>query len=229
MTWLVDVVLILVIAIAGYVGYKKGIVRMLLSFLTIVLALALAFVISAPLADLSYGWFFEKSISATVDAALENQTMETVGTAVEDLLGSDSVIGGLGGLLGFDAKQAVTQATGDTLGEVGRVIKEDIIKPPMTLLLQVLIFILFFVLLWIILSVVARAISRAAKLPLVRGVNAVFGAVVGVITGVVLAFGLCALINLSMEINPNGLFGITEITRENSVVYKFISDTFLTL
>ncbi len=229
MTWIVDIVLVLILATAGYIGYKKGAVRMLLSFLALALSVALAFVISAPLAQLSYGWFFEKSISATVDAALENQTMETALGAAESLLSEKGAIGGLGKLLGFDTQQALSSLSGDSVSQIGDTLKNTIIRPPMVLLLQIIVFLLFFVLLWLILSAVTKALSRAARLPLVRGVNALFGGVVGAAVGALLCLGVCLLFNLLIQINPNGILGITAITRENSVIYRFISDTFLAL
>lgn len=228
MTWLIDIVLVLIIAIAGYIGYKKGMVKMLLSFLTIVIALALAWGVSAPLADVAYDMFFEDTVSNTVDAALENTTQDAVDGAVEKLFDSGSIIGGLGGLLGFDTRAVVDKITGDSLAQVSNTLKNDIIKPPMVSLLRGILILLLFVLFWLILSIIARAICRTAKLPLVNGINKILGAFVGLITGVLLCLGVCALINLSLEINPNGIFGITAVTRENSVVYQFISDIITT-
>ena len=88
---------------------------------------------------------------------------------------------------------------------------------------------MFFVLLWLILSAVSRTLGRAARLPLVKGVNAIFGGVIGLTVGALLCLGVCLIINQLLQINPNGIFGITAITRENSVVYRFINDTFLSL
>lgn len=228
MTWLIDIILVLIIAIAGYIGYRRGIVKMLLSFLTIVLALTLAGVLSGPLANTSYTLFFEKNIASTVDAALEHETMTSVQGAVEDLFSSEGFIGGIGGLLGFDTKEAVAGITGNTLQEVSNHIQEHVIKPPMVSLLRGMLFLLLFILLWILFSLISRVICHTTKLPLIKGVNAFAGGFVGLITGILLCFGLCALINLSLEVNPNGIFGITEITRDNSVIYKFISETFHT-
>jgi hypothetical protein len=173
--------------------------------------------------------FFEQSVSSTVDAALENSAMGSVEETVENLLDSEGIIGGLGNLVGFDTQTVLENITGDSLQEVATVIKEDVIRPPMVLLLQILLFVILFVLLWILLSVAAKALSKTAKMKVIKGVNALFGGFVGLVIGVVLAFALAAIINYATLINPNGLFGITEVTRDNSVVYRLLCDIVQTL
>lgn len=224
MTILVDVLLVFILAIAAYIGYRKGIVKMLLSFLVIVLALAFSWGLSAPLASGGYAMFFEKSVSQTVDAALENASQDAVDTAVENLFDSNSILGGVGALVGFDTQSIVDSVTGDSLEKVATTLKEDVIKPPATLLLRCVAFLILFILLWIVLSLVAKALNKTAKLPVIKGVNAIAGGFVGLIIGVLLCFAFSALLGVVTKINPNGILGITQITKDNSVVYGFLSD-----
>ena len=92
-----------------------------------------------------------------------------------------------------------------------------------------LIFILLFALFWLLLGLAAAAICRLAKRSDVKGANAVFGALVGVIIGSALSVGVCLLLNLWMNINPDGLLGISCATREQTVVYRLIHEHLLTL
>ncbi len=224
MTILIDVLLVCIIAVAAYVGYRKGIVKMLLSFLVIILALAVSWGISAPLANGGYSLLFEQNVSDTVDAALENTTQDAVDTAVENLFSEGSILGGVGALVGFDTQSVVDSVTGDSLEKVAATLKEDVIKPPAVLLLRCISFLILFILLWIVFSLVAKALNKTAKLPIIKGVNALAGGFVGLIIGVVLCFAFSALLSLITKINPNGIFGITQITKDNSVVYGFLSD-----
>ncbi len=224
MTILIDVLLVCIIAIAAYIGYRKGIVKMLLSFLVIILALTFAWGLSAPLANGGYSLLFEQSVSDTVDAALENTTQDAVDTAVENLFDSNSVLGGVGALVGFDTQSVVDSVTGDSLEKVATTLKEDVIKPPAVLLLRCIAFLILFILLWIVFSLVAKALNKTAKLPMIKGVNALAGGFVGLIIGVVLCFAFSALLGVVTKINPNGIMGITQITKDNSVVYRFLSD-----
>lgn len=224
MTILIDVLLVCIIAVAAYIGYRKGIVKMLLSFLVIVLALVASWGLSAPLANGGYSLLFQQSVSDTVDAALENTTQDAVDTAVENLFDSGSLLGGVGALVGFDTDSVVDSITGDSLEKVAVTLKEDVIKPPVVLLLRCIAFFILFILLWIVFSLVAKALNKTAKLPLIKGVNAIAGGFVGLIIGVVLCFAFSALLGLFTKINPNGILGITQITKENSVVYGFLSD-----
>ena len=149
MTILIDVILVLIIAIAAYIGFRKGIVKMLLSFLVIILALVCSWGISSPLANVGYSMFFEQSVSQTVDAALENAKQDAVDEAVEKLFDSGSILGGIGSLVGFDTESVVDSVAGDSLEKVAVTLKEDVIKPPTVLLLRCIVFVLLFILLWI--------------------------------------------------------------------------------
>lgn len=225
MTILIDVLLVCIIAIAAYIGYRKGIVKMLLSFLVVILALAVAWGISAPLASGGYSLLFEQSVSDTVDAALENTTQDAVDTAVENLFEDGSILGGVGALVGFDTQSVVDTVAGDSLEKVATTLKEDVIKPPAVLLLRCISFLILFILLWIVFSLVSKALGKTAKkLPIIKGVNALAGGFVGLIIGVVLCFAFSALLGVVTKINPNGILGITQITKDNSVVYRFLSD-----
>ncbi len=222
MTIFIDVLLVLIVAVAAYIGYRKGIVKMLLSFLVVLISLVLAWSISAPLATGGYAWFFEESVSQTVDAALENTTQDAVDTAVENLFSSNSLLGGVGSLVGFDTGDVVDSVAGDSLEKVATTLKEDVIKPPTVLLLRCIAFLLLFVLFWLVLSLVAKVLQKTAKLPVIKGFNAFAGGFVGIIIGVVLCFALSTLLGYISQVNPNGVFGITQITKENSVVYGFL-------
>ena len=124
----------------------------------------------------------------------------------------------------------VDEIAGDSLEKVATTLKEDVIKPPVVLLLRCILFILLFVLLWIILSLIAKALSKTAKkLPIIKGFNAWCGGFVGIIIGVLLCFAFSALLGFITQINPNGIFGITQITKDNSVVYRFLSDLVQTI
>ncbi len=226
MSWVIDIVLVVIVATVAYIGYKKGIVKMLMSLVTVVLSFGLSFVLSAPLARWFYSLFFEKGLSATVDAALESQTTQTAGGAIESLFGKDSVLGGLAGLLKFDPDAIAKATTGNSMEQITLSVKNDLIAPAMILLLQILLFLLLFALCWVLLGIASNAICRLAKKSTVRGANAIFGGVAGALLGFLLAGGVCLLLNLWLQVTPDGLLGITAAVRDESVLYRLV-DTYL--
>lgn len=226
MSWVIDIILVVIVATVAYIGYKKGIVKMLMSLLTVILSFGLSFVLSGPLARWFYSLFFEKGIGATVDAALESQTTHTANDAIGSLLGEKGLLGGLTKLLGFDPSAVSIATAGGSIEQIAQNVKNDLIAPAMILLLQILLFLLLFALCWILLGIAANAICRLAKKSTVRGANAIFGGLTGMILGFLLAGGVCLLFNLWLQINPNGLFGITAAVRDDSVLYHLI-DTYL--
>ena len=218
-----------IIAIAGYIGYKRGIVKMLVGGLTVAMSTALAYLLASPLAHLVYGLFFENTINASVEAAFEGKTVETATTAVQSLIGSNNVLSGMAGWLGFDP-QTASQITGATIADIAYNVKEQVIVPAMILMLKILIFVVLLFILLFLLGLAASALCRLAKAKSIKGFNAVSGAIVGVLIGALFSIGICFILNLWMQsVNPNGLFGINEAIRGNSVVYLLIHNTLLTL
>ncbi len=223
MAWLIDIVLVLIAAIAGYVGYKKGAVKMLLSFLVILLALGISFVAAKPMANAAYDWFFAQSVSQTVDAALADVTEETVNQTVEEFLGSGSAVSGLGGVLGFDNQQVSAQIQDKSLNQIATVLKEDVIAPAMILLLQCLLFVLLFCILWIVLWLIAKGLCHTAKMPVIRGFNALCGGFIGLLIGLVLCGATVYLLDFLIALNPEGILGITQEVKEATELYRWLS------
>lgn len=224
MTFLIDIIFVLIIAIAGYMGYRRGIVKMLLSLLIIVISLTVAWGISGPLAQGTYDLFFEDKVSRAVDEALENTTESAVDSAVEKLLDEDGVVGGLGSLAGFDTQKVIDKVAGNSLETVGETLKTEVIEPPLVLLLRCVLFLLLFAGLWVACSFMVKTFHIATKLPGVKDANAICGAIMGILIGVLLCMAFSILLNQFVLINPQGLMGITQITKENSIVYRLISN-----
>ncbi len=226
MNYTIDILLVLAVAVAAYIGFRNGVAKTLLTLLAIAIAFGSAFIISYPAAEFAYDACFKNDVSATVDAVLENAAIDTVEQTVEKVFENEGLIGRLGNLVSFDAERVVSQITGNSMDDVGIVLKEDVIRPSMTLVLRILLFMVLFVVLGFVLSKVLKKICDAEKMPVIKGVNAFLGGAVGLVGGI---FALAMVINYFAQYDSNGLFGITEVTQENSVIYRLICQLFLDL
>jgi uncharacterized protein YkvS len=226
MNYTIDILLVLAVAVAAYIGFRNGVAKTLLTLLAVAIAFGSAFLISSPVAEVAYDMCFEKDVSATVDSVLDNAAMDTVEQTVEKVFENEGIIGRLSNLVNFDAEKAVSQITGDSMNDAGVVLKEDIIRPSMVLVLRVLFFMVLFAVLGIVLSKVLKKICEGEKKPVINGINAFLGGSVGLIGGI---FALAIAVNYFTQFDSDGLFGITEVTQENSVIYRLICQLFLDL
>lgn len=226
MSWTIDIILLLIVAVTGFIGYRKGIIKMLLSFVVILVALVLAFHLSAPVSETAYDLLLKKQVDTSVDRALENHTMETVDQAVDKFLGSGS-IGFMVGSVDYDAEGAVDTVAGETIQQVSDNLKENVVRPPAVLMLRVICAFILFLLLWFLLNFILRMITRSKKLPFIRTANQLLGAMAGIATGLAICVALCALMDLALTIPSVNLFGITSQVKDQTFIYSFLSSAFL--
>ncbi len=226
MFWIIDLILLVILGLATYIGYKKGIIKMLLSFALVLVALVSAFYLSAPAAEATYDLLLEKQVSSSVDKAMKNQTMETVDQAVDKFLSTGS-IGFMVGTVDYNAEGAADTVVGDSVAEISQNLKDNVVRPPAVLMLRVVCAFILFLLIWFVLNFILRLITRSKKLPLFRKANQLLGAVIGFATGLAICVAICALMDLSLTIPSVNLFGNTHQIKDQTFVYDLLSSLFL--
>ncbi len=223
MAWLIDVLLVLILVAGVAIGYRQGLVKMLISFLVIAVALGAAYAACAPAAEWVYGNYLEQKVSKSVDDAILPQNSDTLRLAVEEFL-SGSSFGFVGSTMDFDAEEIMKTMTFDSAEQVAQTIKNDVIRPPALVMLKAIAFLFIFLVLWVVLSLLSRLISVGSKLPLVHGVDALAGSLLGLVICAVFCVGLCAIMEISLRVGSVGLVGFTAEMREQTVIYQAVSN-----
>ncbi len=196
MKLLIDIILLAVIIGFMMVGFKKGFVKMLISFVKNIVAFFIAFKFSGVLgAWLKKQFFMEKAREFIENKVAEFLGAETAaGADVTPLLNAEhseflSFIDKMG--VDIDALSAAFEKSG---GEINRAISEYIAEPCVSAVSNVVAFILLFVGALIVISVISLILSLVVKLPVIKTTNRFLGGVLGLVLGIFSAFVITALI-----------------------------------
>lgn len=79
---ILDIIVIALLALSGYMGYKKGLVGILVSFISLILAIVLAFVLQGPISQYLYedtgmGTSLEQSVKSVVEKNINTEEGES--------------------------------------------------------------------------------------------------------------------------------------------------------
>lgn len=223
MAVLMDVLLVLIVLAAVAVGYRQGLIKMLITFAVVAVAFGVAYSACPTVAETVYDKFLQTKVSSSVDAAILPQDPENLKQAVTEYLGG-TTFGFIGSTMDFDAAEIVDTMVFDSAEQVAESIKNDVIRPPAILMLKAVSFAFMFIVLWVLLSVVARLITAGAKLPVINGLNKLAGGTIGLVIGVVLCVGVCAIVELSLRVGSVGIMGFTPEMRDQTVLYRVVAN-----
>ncbi|MBQ6626974.1 MAG: CvpA family protein [Ruminococcus sp.] len=173
---ILDVIIIVLLIISLFVGYKLGAARVILSLLGYVFALFVATFLGEYLSSVLYDSFVSPSVIDVVTQAL-NAEVYDINSAVSELplIARFSLF-----VTGYDLNSAITGDGGVTTSLAIAI--ESALKPVVQAVLSaVLIFILFFAVYFIYRLTIYKLLIKIFRLPLLRFFNSLFGAVGGVL------------------------------------------------
>ena len=199
MSNVLDIIIIAVVAVAAWRGYRKGLVMTLGGFLAVFVALAGATVVSNALAgpvsqairpavEHQIQTAFQHKADQTAQSAIENgqnaadPTMEEAVTILKDSKVYQGFVEGFQKALNDGIVAATTNAA--------RAISDYVARQIAKTVLYAVAFVLILVL-WTILS---RVLDLAFKLPVLSTLNRWSGGAVGLCEGVLLVFVVCTLL-----------------------------------
>lgn len=229
---LLDVVLVVILLLCIRKGSKDGFAKTIVSFAGLFIAIILAATLSKPAADFAYTNFAQKPIETTIETAITSKTeglKESAPSAQQLLEGVEGAIEKLPAFikdaLKTDQKQAeisdhiVALYTPD-IAEFSKKAADTIVKPIVISILSVVVFFVLFFAVLIICAILSKALKIVNKLPLLGGINALFGGVLGALKGVVIVL-IINFVIVSVTSSGADILGIiTAKTVESSLIMK---------
>ncbi len=173
---ILDVIIIILLIISLFVGYKLGAARVLLSLFGYVIALLVATFLGNYLSALIYDSFVSVSVIDAVTHSLVNEL-----TSVTDAVSQLPLIARFSLFVtGFDLNSAITADGGVATSMAVAV--ESALKPVVKAVLSsVLIFILFFAVYFIYRLTFYKLLIKIFRLPVLKFFNSILGAIGGVL------------------------------------------------
>lgn len=228
MAFILDIVAVVLVLFFIFMGYRAGFIKTAVKLLGFLLALVLAWGLSAPLADGMYDLFVRDSVQTTLNenlmaidspADIEDglrETLDSLPDAVTNLMQN----WGLGSTEELAA--SVTDTLTETSQSAAEVIEGNIIRPLVTVLLRLLCLIILVILLLILVHILAALLDKIFSLPVLRTLNGLGGALLGAVQGVLIVLVLVTVLQtIGGTVEPGSFFSPQAV--EQTYIVKHVA------
>lgn len=209
--WVLDIIVIALIAVCAVVSYRNGFLRSFVAFIGTAVAFVAAVMMSEPLAANTYDVMLEEKVAVAVEESIEEYGIEGVENVLEK---TDVIIEMLPASL---ANVVGTKITDDLIeekflefmeengGNISAALSGKIIEPVLTGTIQILIFCLIFIVGGMIMKLLSRLVGGVRYVPLFGSLDRMLGGVFGLIQGMLYVFVLAAVLWLLIQITNDSL------------------------
>lgn len=180
----IDIILVLIVALSAFLGYKKGLVELGAKLFAGIIAIVITLIIYKPVGNIVIK-------NTSIDEKIENTILEkTTNVIDENSKISDNKY------IQDASDNAVSQVKEEVLPEQARNIAVNIVYVATALIL--------FIVSKIVLSIVISLANAVASLPILKQFNEVGGLLYGLVRGAIISFVLILVIGTIAKLNPNG-------------------------
>lgn len=174
---IIDGVIVLIILLSVFLGYKKGLVSLGIHLVAFIIALVVAFVLYRPIGSLIIN---TTEIDESLQGVIETKLEEIVDVEDENIT-VNSLIGNI---------------ESSTITETSRGLAMNIIYGATIIIL--------FIILRIALVFISAIVNWVAELPILKQVNKAGGIIYGLLRGVLLTYVILLIVSLVITFNPTG-------------------------
>ena len=193
MSIIIDLIVLAIIALSIFLGYKKGLIGVIFKIVSFVIAIVLTLLLYKPISNVIINnTNFDETIRSTVIEKLSTQKIEDgkINKEETDLPGImvDYINAGI---------KNTVDATRDNIVELAA---DNLSKTGIEIVVAVALFIIIRLLL-----IFAKAILEAiAELPIIRQFNELGGTIYGILRGIILVYAILAIISLLLPMLDKG-------------------------
>ena len=193
MSIIIDLIVLAIIALSIFLGYKKGLIGVIFKIVSFEIAIVLTLLLYKPISNVIINnTNFDETIRSTVIEKLSTQKIEDgkINKEETDLPGImvDYINAGI---------KNTVDATRDNIVELAA---DNLSKTGIEIVVAVALFIIIRLLL-----IFAKAILEAiAELPIIRQFNELGGTIYGILRGIILVYAILAIISLLLPMLDKG-------------------------
>lgn len=195
MNYLLDLIVLAIIALSTFIGYKKGLIKVAFGLVSFILAIALSVILYKPISNFIIEYtpiddYIEQSISERLDApeTTDEETENIVSNYYNNFKNTSTTI--------------ISNGISKTIINIGCIIIVFIISKLILLLFK-----------WLG--------DLIAKLPLIKQINNAGGFLYGLLRGFVIIYGLLALIVIiAPVVNINNIVSMINNTIITNIMYN---------
>lgn len=208
---LLDLIVIGIIALATFLGYKKGLVSAVFSILSIVIAIVLSLILFKPISNFVIdNTTIDEQIEASIVEIIEGQETNASDEQKEKLNNTPNVI-----VTYINA--TVTDATTEARIVVAKTVSRDIT----TTIVNIAIFIIIYIITKIILVFIKALTELITNIPIIKQFNELGGLIYGVLEGFFIVYVLLAIASFVLPmLNNTALLETINNTFITSILYN---------
>ena len=183
----IDIILVLIVALSAFLGYKKGLVELGAKLFAGIIAIVITLIIYKPVGNIVIK-------NTSIDEKIENTILEKTTNVIDEnsKISDNKYI--------QDARDnAVSQVKEEVLPEQARNIAVNVVYVATALIL--------FIVSKIVLSIVISLANAVASLPILKQFNEIGGFLYGLVRGAIISLVLILVIGTIAKLNPNGSLG----------------------
>ncbi len=220
--YILDGILILIVALCIFIGYKRGFIRSILQLVGMLAAVVVAFTLSGMIAEWVYDEHLNQPIQDSIveslhrDETPESDEIEEVLSVIPPFLRNALNVD----QIAQDAMVVITEKVNETAESTAKTVAETVIRPVAVTVMRILLFIVLTVVLLLVVKLLLGIIKPITKLPVLRQADGALGAVIGVVKG--LLFVLLAVAVMQLLASSDALITQTDI--DNTVITKWIAE-----
>ena len=175
---IVDIILVALIALSIFLGYKKGLASLAIKLCAFIIAILITFILYRPIANLIIN---TTSVDESIEDTIYNKVTEMIQKDDTNELTSDLIESAKQGMLEQSARElAINVVYGGTI-------------------------IILFIIVRIALIFVSALANLVAKLPIIKQANEAGGAIYGLLRAIVIIYAILLIINFVGELSPNNI------------------------
>ena len=180
----IDIILVLIVALSAFLGYKKGLVELGAKLFAGIIAIVITLIIYKPVGNIVIK-------NTSIDEKIENTILEkTTNVIDENSKISDNKY------IQDASDNAVSQVKEEVIPEQARNIAVNVVFVATALIL--------FIVSKIVLSIVISLANAVASLPILKQFNEIGGLLYGLVRGAIISLVLILVIGTIAKLNPNG-------------------------
>ena len=199
---IIDVVLVVILAISIFCGYRKGLINVIFNLCAFLVAIIVTLILYKPVAEIvRNNTSLYENIKQTV---LDNGITEKKDDVNEEWRSIDKYIEKYTYNAITDAKNDAVEATADSIA-INTV--------------NIIVSIALFIIVRILLIFAKTFVGALAELPIIKQFNKLGGVLYGAIVGLIIIYAILAI--SFFVISVNGAYGLTDVV-ESSVITKYL-------
>lgn len=194
---IIDIVIIGIIALFAYIGYKQGLVKVAIKVASFLIAIIVALTLYKPVSNIIIN-------NTQIDDNIQNTIIEKI--TPEGLTKEDKVTDEL------NIKTKIIDTTNNSI--------ENIANAFTVKLIEIVVLLLLFILTKLVLKLITALADLIAKIPILKQFNEAGGLIYGIIKGAILVYVLLGVLLLLEPLIGTGVANLIETSIITKVIYN---------